>query len=133
MSQTSRGRLTESSDKMQLPLRGIGRTLLPREGWNSPANPLSGEVMTKSHSIPVFFHQGCPVCGRLLNIGVTLLGKRVYCQHCGGKFIAADPSAGPTGAGGRDRRVEDLIERAEVALQQAAESPGLESAWQAHD
>jgi len=89
--------------------------------------------MTKSHGSQVSFHQGCPVCGRLLTIGVTLLGKRVYCQHCGGKFVAADQSAGPAGVGGRDRRVEDLIERAEVALQQAAESPGADSIWLAHD
>lgn len=90
--------------------------------------------MTKSHGNPVSFHQGCPVCGRLLNIGVTLLGKRVYCQHCGGGFIAADPSAGPAiGQRSRDRRVEDLIERAEVALQQAAESTDAEPGWAASE
>ncbi|MFM8495920.1 MAG: response regulator [Planctomycetia bacterium] len=90
--------------------------------------------MKKSHGNPVSFHQGCPVCGRLLNIGVTLLGRRVYCQHCGGGFIAADPSAGPAIVErSRDRRVEDLIERAEVALQQAAESTDAEAGWAASE
>jgi hypothetical protein len=91
---------------------------------------LNGETMTKLHGVPVSFHQGCPVCGRLLRIGVTLLGKPVYCQHCGGRFVAADPAASPSGARSRDRRVEDLIERAEAALQQAAESSSSDPAWQ---
>ena len=38
----------------------------------------------------VYYHQGCPVCGRMLRIGVRLLGQRVYCQHCGGGFRATD-------------------------------------------
>lgn len=90
----------------------------------------NARIMTKSHGNPVSFHQGCPVCGRLLNIRVTLLGQRVYCQHCGGGFIAADPSAGPSVAErSRDRRVEDLIERAELALQQAAEATESDAGW----
>lgn len=90
--------------------------------------------MKKLQNIPVSFNQGCPVCGRLLNIRVTLLGKRVYCQHCGGGFVAADPSAGPpVGDGLRDRRVEDLIERAEAALQQAADAIDPEAGWDSSD
>ena len=38
----------------------------------------------------VYYHQGCPVCGRILRIGIRLLGQRVYCQHCGGGFRATD-------------------------------------------
>lgn len=91
-------------------------------------NRFNAETMKKLHGNLVSFHQGCPVCGRLLNIGVTLLGKRVYCQHCGGGFIAADPSAGPAVG---DRRVEDLLERAEAALQQAAESTDSDVGWAA--
>ena len=34
------------------------------------------------------FFQSCPVCGRSLRIRVTLLGKRVFCRHCGGGFPA---------------------------------------------
>lgn len=86
--------------------------------------------MSEFHDIPVSFHQGCPVCGRLLDIRVTLLGKRVYCQHCGGGFIAADPStAAPLAERARDRRVADLIERAQLALQQAADGSACEPSW----
>jgi hypothetical protein len=69
---------------------------------------------------PVFFHQGCPVCGRTLRIGVHLLGSRVFCQHCGGGFLASDASLA------RDQQpddrpslsvVDELIERAELMLQ----------------
>ena len=90
--------------------------------------------MATIHDNPVSFHQGCPVCGRSLSIRVTLLGRRVYCQHCGGGFIAADPSTVPQGGDGvRDRRVEDLIERADVVLQQAAESSLGTAAWRDDD
>lgn len=85
--------------------------------------------MSKSHGVVVSFHQGCPVCGRLLNIGVTLLGKRVYCQHCGGGFIAADASCGCAAEPSQDRRIDDLIERAEAALQQAGDAGEPHQAW----
>jgi len=86
--------------------------------------------MSKFHDIPVSFHQGCPVCGRLLAIRVTLLGRRVYCQHCGGRFIAADSStAVPPPERAQERRVADLIERAQLALQQAADETSSEPPW----
>jgi hypothetical protein len=74
----------------------------------------------------VHFHQGCPVCGRTLRIQVTLLGSRVFCQHCGGGFVAADaslggdatPVDGPAEAPRRSRRVESLLERAAQLLEQ---------------
>jgi len=71
----------------------------------------------------VFFNQSCPVCGRTLRIVVTLLGKRVYCQHCGGGFTAMDDSlrakhtisaAEPADA------VEALLERADWTLRHAS-------------
>lgn len=72
---------------------------------------------------PVSYHQNCPVCGRSLHIGVTLLGRRVYCQHCGGGFIATDVASGgrepSTRAAGRAARldvVDALIERADMVL-----------------
>ena len=37
-----------------------------------------------------YFVQGCPTCGRRLQIRVEYLGKRVVCQHCQGIFVAAD-------------------------------------------
>lgn len=72
----------------------------------------------------VCYHQPCPVCGRSLVIRVTLLGRPVYCQHCGGRFIASDAAAP------RDRDavarpqlaiVDELIERAAVMLGRGSE------------
>ncbi len=70
----------------------------------------------------VFFQQGCPVCGRRLEIDVSLLGRRVYCQHCGGGFIAMDASlvdhsGQPSAAPGR---VDSLLDRAATLLDRAA-------------
>lgn len=66
----------------------------------------------------VFFNRACPVCGRMLRIRVQLLGRRVYCQHCGGGFTAVDESlAGEPPV--RDR-VEDLLTRASRVLARAA-------------
>lgn len=75
-------------------------------------------MSTSQHSTDVFFDRACPVCGRTLHIRVQLLGRRVYCQHCGGGFTATDESLGgdpPV----RDR-VEDLLTRASQVLAQAA-------------
>lgn len=69
------------------------------------------------------------MCGRLLDIRVTLLGRRVYCQHCGGGFIAADPSCGAAGGGAQERRIDDLIRRAEAALEEAADAGEAHQAW----
>lgn len=65
----------------------------------------------------VFFNQPCPVCGRTLQIRVQLLGHRVYCQHCGGGFLALDASLQR-----RDRgdKVDELLERAALALERSA-------------
>ena len=73
----------------------------------------------------VCYHQNCPVCGRNLRIGVKLLGRRVYCQHCGGGFIASDtvsaadlrrPTNRPQAA-----IVDELIERAAVMLARSSD------------
>lgn len=69
---------------------------------------------------PVCYHQNCPVCGRNLRIRVMLLGRRVYCQHCGGGFIASDARVGDLTPRVPNRPqsaiVDDLIERAAVML-----------------
>jgi hypothetical protein len=60
----------------------------------------------------------------MLRIGVTLLGRRVYCQHCGGGFVAADlsmrgdPARDP--ADRKEAKVDNLLERAAVMLGRAA-------------
>jgi hypothetical protein len=72
----------------------------------------------------VCYHQSCPVCGRSLVIRVTLLGRPVYCQHCGGRFIASD-AAMPRGREAAARPqlavVDELIERAAVMLGRGSE------------
>ena len=77
--------------------------------------------MVHEHDNPVCYHQPCPVCGRNLRIGVMLLGQRVYCQHCGGGFVATDgrdnspaPRAKPDRS--RSALVDELLERASVML-----------------
>ena len=75
----------------------------------------------------VCYHQNCPVCGRNLRIRVMLLGRLVYCQHCGGGFTATDACEGTSAAcEGTSARpaanrpqsaiVNELIERAAVML-----------------
>jgi hypothetical protein len=69
---------------------------------------------------PVCYHQNCPVCGRNLRIRVMLLGRLVYCQHCGGGFTATDACVGPSTPRAANRPqsaiVDELIERAAVML-----------------
>ena len=70
----------------------------------------------------VYYHQGCPVCGRMLRIGVRLLGQRVYCQHCGGGFRATDETLEDDEGAFRavsqiqKDRIEMLLERASEAI-----------------
>lgn len=66
----------------------------------------------------VFFHQACPVCGRRLEIDVALLGAKVYCQHCGGGFVAMDAAMRP-GAGESAARADELLARADELLARA--------------
>jgi len=77
----------------------------------------------------VSYLQRCPVCSRLLRIRVSLLGKQVFCQHCGGKFLATDPAtrrhaAAATGCchDGDGRSVDPLLERVESVLQRAGQA-----------
>jgi hypothetical protein len=39
-----------------------------------------------------YFVQGCPTCGRRLQIRVEYLGKKVVCDHCQGSLVAMDPA-----------------------------------------
>ena len=60
-----------------------------------------------------FFVQECPTCGRRLQIRVVYLGRRLFCQHCGGPFLAADPAAAPLRP---EPESSPLLERAEQLL-----------------
>ena len=58
----------------------------------------------------------------MLQIRVRLLGRRVYCQHCGGGFVATDEPMGPPRGGScqsASDRAEELLERAALVLEQA--------------
>ena len=91
-------------------------------------NQLGDAVPSMAQAVnSVCYHQNCPVCGRNLRIRVMLLGRLVYCQHCGGGFTATDACEGPSTAGdGFSARpaanrpqsaiVDELIERAAVML-----------------
>jgi hypothetical protein len=68
---------------------------------------------------PVFFHQHCPVCGRIVRVRVSLLGRQVYCQHCQGRFVAADPSMANSRPTLAEAGVDDLIERANSLLERS--------------
>lgn len=65
---------------------------------------------------PVFFHQQCPVCGRIARVRVSLLGRRVFCQHCQGSFLASDPSLAADARESQASVVDELIERADLLL-----------------
>lgn len=82
----------------------------------SVAGKMPGE---QQMSESVYYHQGCPVCGRMLRIGVRLLGQRVYCQHCGGGFRASDSGQGNASPDLQTDRVEQLLARAAASLSEA--------------
>ena len=83
------------------------------------------EQTAEQEGNPVCYHQNCPVCGRNLRIRVRLLGRRVYCQHCCGGFVASDAATGSGISSVADRPqsaiVDELIERAAVMLGQSGE------------
>ena len=68
--------------------------------------------------------QECPVCGRPLSIRSIYLGRRVTCQHCGGRFLASKPAvrngSATAQANSLLRRAEQLIEGSSRRLATAA-------------
>jgi len=91
-------------------------------------NQLGDAVPSMEQAVnSVCYHQNCPVCGRNLRIRVMLLGRLVYCQHCGGGFTATaacegssaaceEPSGRPAANRPQSAIVDELIERAAVML-----------------
>ncbi|MEM6778607.1 MAG: response regulator [Planctomycetota bacterium] len=74
------------------------------------------------------FHQSCPTCGRRMDIRASLMGRTVACQHCSAEFIANPSQGGPP-----QRSVcEDLMSRAEAALQRADEFKGQTASMTEH-
>jgi len=69
------------------------------------------------------FNQSCPTCGRRVDVRASLLGCAVACQHCGAEFIA---TANEDLSSLQDS-TEDLLARAEAALQRAETLAGQSS------
>ena len=68
-----------------------------------------------------FFVQVCPTCGRRVEVRVEYLGRRVACDHCGGRFIAEDPSGADSGStGSLAISGMDLLSRADHLLKVVA-------------
>lgn len=65
---------------------------------------------------PTYFVQGCPTCGRRLQVRVEYLGRKVICQHCRGPFIASDPNSSRAD---QPAPIRSLLKRAEELLEQA--------------
>ncbi|MEX2187917.1 MAG: hypothetical protein WD875_14020 [Pirellulales bacterium] len=65
-----------------------------------------------------FFVQICPTCGRRVEVRVEYLGRRVACDHCGGRFIAEDPNGVVSGSLAISGM--DLLSRADRLLQVVA-------------
>lgn len=66
-----------------------------------------------------YYVQGCPTCGRSLEIRVEYLGRTVICQHCRGHFIATDPNTVRASLGEESaimRRAKELIDQADRQL-----------------
>ncbi|MDC0934721.1 response regulator [Pirellulales bacterium] len=71
-------------------------------------------------AVATYFVQGCPTCGRNLQVRVQYLGKRVVCQHCGAKFRAADSETPIAGEGGTS-----ILDRADQLLMEASAISGI--------
>jgi hypothetical protein len=63
-------------------------------------------------TVPIYFVQDCPTCGRRLQIRVEYLGRNMACDHCHGRFIARDTSNAAC-----DTLESDVLRRAEELLQ----------------
>lgn len=61
-----------------------------------------------------YFVQACPICGRSLQIRLEYMGRSVACQHCRGKFTAADPALQPVEP--QLQPIDDLLSRADELL-----------------
>jgi hypothetical protein len=101
-------------------------SLFPESAMHGTGHPQDGDPQTAEAVCGgVFFGQACPICGRMLRISVTLLGRRVYCQHCGGGFVAADASLASGTASSADRSracdeaVDALLAKADAVLARA--------------
>ena len=59
-------------------------------GQPSTDHVASQVAVTRRGKVPTFFIRECPACGRPIQIKVEYWGRRLYCQHCGCRFLAMD-------------------------------------------
>jgi hypothetical protein len=71
-------------------------------------------------SIPTYFQQPCPACGRRLLIRVEYLGEEVRCRHCRRGFVARDGSAGHSSRPGDENAVVERADRLLATLELSA-------------
>ncbi len=64
------------------------------------------------------FTRSCPTCGRLLDIPVEQIGRRIRCSHCQAEFSATLPSQR-----GAEKIEINLDERIDRLLAETAVSP----------
>jgi len=72
---------------------------------------------TSRQSVPTYFQQPCPACGRRLLVPVRHLGQRVFCSHCGRRFVARDPAQQTWKTGEENGSLLDRAERLLACLE----------------
>jgi len=85
-----------------------------RRGISPPSAPV--------RTIPTYFQQPCPTCGRRLLIRVEHLGRQVSCSHCCRLFTARDASQQDGDPADDGRSVTARAERL-LALLEASSRP----------
>ena len=55
------------------------------------------------------FVQGCPTCGRKLQVLIEYDGQEMVCQHCGGDFFAKATAV-------QSETNDDILDRVEALL-----------------
>ena len=71
----------------------------------------------------IYFVQGCPICGRRLNIRIEYLGRRLFCRHCKGQFVAQDPANGAMPDSETLRRAQQLLNHSVSKFPPPSNSP----------
>lgn len=75
-----------------------------------------------------YFVQDCSTCGRKLQVRVEYLGKKVACQHCGARFVAADQAEVDVHSDSEVSlidRADELIRQSGINLARAASASRL--------
>jgi DNA-directed RNA polymerase subunit RPC12/RpoP len=93
-------------------------------GYSNPSGLLGPTVEGDAvMSGATYYMQDCPTCGRQLQVRVAYLGRTVMCQHCRGRFLAADSADGAADASSSGlallQRADELIATADAMKHRA--------------